>query len=105
MLTAKGAAELVEEAKLLVEKVSNVMIGLRISKAARKVAYQLQGLAIKTVMTDITNMTNAMEAILAGATYIAPAFSYESVIGELSEMRQLVDEYGVHVGLMTSTIR
>ncbi|MFC6347705.1 fructose-6-phosphate aldolase [Vagococcus carniphilus] len=102
--------EMIEEAKKLAEWSSNVVVKIPMTKEGLKAVSVLSKIGIKTNVTLIFNITQALSAIKAGATFISPFIGRLEDIGTngfdlIEACRIMIDMYGYETEIIGASVR
>ena len=109
--TQKKAEDIVEEAKLLKEKIGgNFYIKIPISEEGLKATMMLKKLGIKVTITAIFTPAQALLAATAGADFVAPyANRLDNIIadgcGVVAEIVKQVEQYGLNCRVLAASFR
>jgi len=104
--TATKAEDIVEEAKLMQERLGgDFYVKIPIGEEGLKATMMLKEIGIKVTMTAIFTPTQALMAAKAGATFVAPYVNrLDNILGDGVEVvAQIVEEFAVH-GLDTMVL-
>ncbi|MFC6347635.1 fructose-6-phosphate aldolase [Vagococcus carniphilus] len=104
------ADEMIEEAKELAQWSSNVVVKIPMTKEGLKAVSVLSKLGIKTNVTLIFNVTQALSAIKAGATFISPFLGRLEDIGTdgfdlIHSCRSIIDTFGYKSEIIGASVR
>lgn len=102
--------EMVEEAKVLASWAPNVVVKIPMTKEGLKAVSILSKLGIKTNVTLIFNVTQALTAMKAGATFISPFLGRLDDIGTnsfdlIDSCRLIIDMYGFETEIIGASVR
>ncbi len=109
VISLKGD-EMVEEAKKLSQKASNVVIKIPMTSEGMKAVSQLSSLDIQTNVTLVFSFNQALMAAQAGATYVSPFVGRLDDIGHngMEVVKEIVDVYnyyGYETEIIAASIR
>jgi len=109
VISLKGE-EMVEEAKKLSQKASNVVIKIPMTSEGMKAVSQLTPLGIKTNVTLVFSFNQALMAAQAGATFVSPFVGRLDDIGHtgMDVVKEAVDVYnyyGYETEIIAASIR
>lgn len=97
--TATKAEDIVEEAKLMQERLGgDFYVKIPIGEEGLKATMMLKEIGIKVTMTAIFTPTQALMAAKAGATFVAPYVNrLDNILGDGVEVvAQIVEEFAIH---------
>ncbi len=97
--TAEKAEDIVEEAKLLQERLGgNFYIKIPIGEEGLKATMMLKEIGIKVTMTAIFTPAQALMAAKAGATFVAPYVNrLDNILGDGTRVvAEIVEEFEIH---------
>ena len=104
--TAQKAEDIVEEAKLMQERLGgDFYVKIPIGEEGLKATMMLKKIGIKVTMTAIFTPAQALLAAKAGATFVAPYVNrLDNILGDGTEVvAQIVEEFAIH-GLDTMVL-
>ncbi|EFR31832.1 fructose-6-phosphate aldolase [Eremococcus coleocola] len=104
------ADQMVEEARKLAQWADNVVVKIPMTEEGLKAVHILSQEGIKTNVTLIFSVTQALLAMKAGATYISPFVGRLEDIGTdayqlIADLRQIIDFYGFDTEIIAASIR
>lgn len=97
--TATTAKQIVEEAKLLKERLGgNIYIKIPISEEGLKATMMLRNTDIKVTMTAIFTAAQALMAAKAGASFVAPYVNrLDNILDDgVNVVAEIVEEFAIH---------
>ncbi|KAA9301736.1 MULTISPECIES: fructose-6-phosphate aldolase [Aerococcus] len=101
---------MVNEARNLAKWASNVVVKIPMTEAGLAAVYQLSEEGIKTNVTLVFTLSQAVMAAKAGATYVSPFVGRLEDIGTdayalISDIRDMLDFYGYDTEIIAASIR
>lgn len=104
------ADEMVKEAHQLAKWSDNVVVKIPMTKEGLKAVSSLSKSGIKTNVTLIFNVTQALTAMKAGATYISPFLGRLEDIGTdsfklIASCRSIIDRYQYETEIIGASVR
>lgn len=107
---AETEKEIVEEAKKLASISKNVVVKIPMTVEGVKAVQKLSKLGIKTNVTLVFSVSQALIAAKSGATYISPFLGRLDDIGQIGiilikEIKTVLDNYGFKTQIIAASIR
>jgi len=102
--------EMVAEAREIAQWADNVVVKIPMTEAGLKAVNTLSNEGIKTNVTLVFTVSQAILAIKAGATYISPFIGRLEDIGTdayqlIEDLRKIIDVYGFDSEIIAASIR
>ena len=102
--------EMVTEARQVAKWADNVVVKIPMTAEGLKAVKVLTKEGIKTNVTLIFSMAQALLAMKAGATYVSPFIGRLEDIGTdayelIADIRQVIDLYGFHTEIIAASVR
>lgn len=107
---AETANEIIEEAKKLSSIAKNVVVKIPMTIEGIKAVQKLSKLGIKTNVTLVFSVNQALIAAKSGATYVSPFLGRLDDVGQIGinlvkEIKTVLDNYGFKTQIIAASIR